>query len=146
MPKRTLLLLAVLSGCDGLWQGFKQPVSENCVIHPSACTQGQVCNTSTEVCEPEVSAPLDMSSSAVPLRAQRLLLGQPTAKRQHAAQHFPCVSPERLCGRRPRQHLAARSGGLASVCEPDTQRPVWGRSHVRYVCAGGRSGGHRAAL
>ena len=63
MPKYYLLLLSVLGGCDGLWQGLRQPVAENCVASPSACGPAEVCNLTTEVCEPATAASSDMSSS-----------------------------------------------------------------------------------
>jgi hypothetical protein len=66
MPKYYLLLLSLLGGCDGLWQGLRQPVAENCVANPAACGPAEVCNLTTEVCEPARAADSDLGDGELP--------------------------------------------------------------------------------
>ena len=62
-----------LSSCSQLWSGSFSPNHDNCVANPSACENGQICNTVTEACEDEststidLSTPVDTADMSVPL-------------------------------------------------------------------------------
>lgn len=45
------LQLVGLASCDSLWSQYQGSNPKNCVVSPGICTDGQVCNVRTRVCE-----------------------------------------------------------------------------------------------
>ncbi len=60
-----MLGLAVvwLFACDSLWSQFQGPNPINCVLNPDSCTEGQVCNVQTRLCESQNTQPMNPAAA-----------------------------------------------------------------------------------
>lgn len=62
---QVMLGLAVvwLFACDSLWSQFQGPNPINCVLNPDNCTEGQVCNVQTRLCESQNTQPMNPAAA-----------------------------------------------------------------------------------